>query len=744
MRRTLPFVLLFPLALPLPAQSPLPTRWTAGVTAANAWREYPRMQQRRERWLDLNGTWQYAVAPREAAQPTTWDGDILVPFPIESTLSGVRRRVTPEQRLWYRRTFARPDWHWNERVLLHFGAVDWHAEAWLNGRHLGEHSGGYDPFTLDVTAALREAGEQELVVAVWDPTERGPQPRGKQQSRPHGIWYTPTTGIWQTVWLEPVFAGCHIRRLWTETEPKTGTVTVRADIAGLTPALELQVTATLDGQPVAAARGAPGTSMVEFTVPAPRPWTPDSPTLYDLRVELGEHDQVFDTVDSYAGLRSIAVGTAPDGHRRLLLNGQPLFQYGVLDQGFWPDGLYTPPCDAAIRFDLEALKRLGFNMLRKHVKVEPDRFYWWCDKLGLLVWQDMPNGDGHIGPRDPDLARTPPSAFGFERELRSVVDALRGHPSIVMWVPFNEGWGQYETARIAEWLAACDPTRPVNATSGWADRAVGAVHDVHSYPGPGMPPVEPIRAAVLGEFGGLGLPLAGHTWQAEKNWGYRSYEDPAALTDAYVALVERLRWLIGEGLSAAVYTQLSDVEIEVNGLLTYDREQIKPDAGRVRAANLRLYAPPPRLVAVLATSQQEAQTWRMTVTAPPTTWAAIDFDDAGWIAAPGGFGTKETPGAVVGTTWNGADLWLRRRFDLPANATTVGLQLRIHHDEDAEVWLNGVLAAKLPGYTTGYTLAALAPEAIAALRPRGNVLAIHCHQTGGGQFVDAGLVRVED
>ncbi|MFO1077288.1 MAG: glycoside hydrolase family 2 TIM barrel-domain containing protein [Planctomycetota bacterium] len=748
-----PIAFAFTIAHSLPAQSALQTRWAAGVTAENAHRDYPRMQMRRDRWLCLNGTWQFAIRAREAGVPTQWDGDIVVPFPVESKLSGVARRVGPGERLWYRRTFTVAEKQWLGGPLwLHFGAVDWHAEVWVDGARVGEHTGGYDPFAFDIAAVLQapREGEHEIVVGVFDPSDLGTQPRGKQTSRPGGIWYTPTTGIWQTVWLEPLFGVCWLRSVRADGDPHTGAIAVHAEIAGHRPELRLRAIAALDGREVASALGEPGSSSVRLAVPEPKAWTPDSPTLYDLRVELWSGDPkpdapgMLDRVDSYVGLRTIAVDTAADGHRRLFLNGAPLFQYGMLDQGFWPDGLYTAPSDEAMRADLEAAKRLGFNMLRKHVKVEPDRFYWWCDKLGILIWQDMPSGDGFIGPGDADLQRSAPSGFQFERELRAMVDALRGHPSIVMWVPFNEGWGQYDTGRIAAWLRSYDPTRLVDATSGWADRGAGDVNDVHVYPGPGAPAPEPARAAVLGEFGGLGLPLAGHTWQAEKNWGYRSYESREALTAAYVQLVDRMRWLQAEGLAAAVYTQLTDVEIEVNGLLTYDREVIKPDADAVRAANLRLHAPPPRLTTVLATSQAAPQRWRFTTAAPADGWFAAAFDDAAWREAPGGFGTAGTPGAVVGTVWDGPDIWCRRTFDVAGELPRGGLQLRIHHDEDAEVWLNGVLAARLGGYTDGYVLAPLDPAAAATLKAAGNVLAVHCHQTRGGQFVDVGLVAVDD
>jgi hypothetical protein len=413
-----------------------------------------------------------------------------------------------------------------------------------------------------------------------------------------------------------------------------------------------------------------------------------------------------------------------------LLNGEPLFQYGPLDQGWWPDGLYTAPNDEALQYDVEITKKLGFNMARKHVKVEPARWYYWCDKLGLLVWQDMPSGNNSTfeGQRN------------FERELAKMIGSFGNHPSIVMWVPFNEGWGQHDTERVVELTRKLDPTRLVNNASGWTDTKTGDVHDIHSYPGPSAPPVEEMRAIVLGEFGGLGLPLKGHTWQDEKNWGYRSYTTAEALTDAYLELVVRLRPLIGQGLAAAVYTQTTDVEIEVNGLLTYDRSVIKMDTERIAAAAAKLYLPPPSVEVVVATSQEEPQTWRYTLEQPADGWEKADFDDAKWDSGPGGFGRANTPGTVVRTEWHADNIWVRRTFELgepPAEA-----HLLIHHDEDAEVYVNGVRVAELKGYTTGYIVHPLSAEAQKAFRDGRNVIAIHCKQTGGGQYIDAGIVNL--
>jgi len=562
-------------AAPALAQAPptLVTRWAHEVRADRVLPDYPRPQLVRAAWRSLNGWWDYAVTPQDAAQPAAWDGRILVPFPIESQLSRVRRAVTDSERLWYHRTFRAPRLATGGRLLLHFGAVDWDAVVSVNGTRIGEHTGGYDPFTFDITDALVPGATQDLVVSVWDPTDRGPQPRGKQVLRPRSIWYTAVTGIWQTVWLEAVPRE-HVESLVVTPDLDGGAVHVSAVVAGGGPATRVAVT-VLDGTKPVASATAPADTTVTVPLAHPRLWSPDHPFLYGLKVRLDRGD----AVTSYFGMRKIAVARDSAGVNRLFLNGHPLFEFGTLDQGWWPDGLYTAPSDAAIRFDLLALKRLGFNLIRKHVKVEPERWYYWCDRLGLLVWQDMPSGAND----------TPGAQQEFAAELGRVVDALRNHPAIVMWVPFNEGWGEHDAARYVAWLKQHDPTRLVDDASGWTDENAGDVMDVHDYPGPGMPALESDRAAVLGEFGGLGLPVPGHLWNERGAWGYRRFTRSDSLWSAYRALLARLRPLVADGLSAAVYTQTTDVEIEVNGLMTYDRAVVKLPP-RAAAENARLIA----------------------------------------------------------------------------------------------------------------------------------------------------------
>jgi len=531
------------------------------------------------------------------------------------------------------------------------------------------------------------------------------------------------TGIWQTVWFETV-PDAYITGLDIGTDANAGTisVTVRSNSGA---AGNARVTVRDGSRTVGEATGGVGQPIV-VRVAQPKLWSPDQPFLYDLRVALGG-----DAVQSYAGIRTISVQRDQAGVNRLFLNGKALFQYGLLDQGWWPDGLYTAPTDEALASDIETTKRLGFNMIRKHVKVEPARWYYHADRLGVLVWQDMPSG-GDKTPENKDM---------FAGELEHVIDALDNHPSIVMWVPFNEGWGQHETEQYVQWIKQRDPSRLVNNSSGWTDKGVGDVSDVHSYPAPIRPPLEDKRAAVLGEFGGLGLPLEGHTWIEKGNWGYRTYKTQEELGQAYRDLMHQLRILVGEGLSAAIYTQTTDVEIEVNGMLTYDRAVVKLPADAKELSN-RL-STPPSVREVVATSEKSPQSWRYTTNTPAENWFSTSFDDRVWTQSNGGFGRPNPNNkASVGTPWQTSDIWLRRSFDLPAGALT-NPHLRIYHDDDAEVYLNGQRIATLPGAVNGYSYVPLDATAKVLLKAgASNMLAIHVKQVRGGQFADAGLVDV--
>ncbi|HMK38311.1 MAG TPA: glycoside hydrolase family 2 TIM barrel-domain containing protein, partial [Bacteroidota bacterium] len=556
----------------IPPGARMITSWGRSVTPENVHREYPRPQLTRKAWMNLNGLWQYAVAAAGEKPPVGRElsGRILVPFPAESALSGVMKSAG---RLWYRRTFEVPDEWRGKRLFLNFGAVDWEAAVYVNGKRLGSHRGGYDPFGFDITDSLKPGKVQELIVGVNDPTDAGEQPRGKQVRSPGGIWYTSSTGIWQTVWLEPL-PSSHISDIEITPDPANSSFGVSVHAVGATTGDSVRVTVSSGGTTAgsgSARAGAP----ITVAVPGAHLWSPRDPFLYDMRVTLERNGRTLDEAGSYAGMRSISLGKDERGITRILLNGTFLMQVGPLDQGFWPDGLYTPPSDEAMKSDIATMKRLGFNMARKHVKVEPERWYYWADRLGLLVWQDMPSGNN----RDAE------GKTQFEAELERLIATHINHPSIIIWVVFNEGWGQFDTERLTALVKKRDPSRLVNDASGWDDRHAGDLLDIHSYPKPKSPKAEASRAIVLGEFGGLGLAIPGHTWKKE-HWGYQGMENREELTSKYASFMQTVFTLKDDpGLSAAVYTQLTDVEIECNGLMTYDRAVVKPDAEKIAAVN---------------------------------------------------------------------------------------------------------------------------------------------------------------
>ena len=587
--------------LPDNSTNTLQSKWAADIDTSNPLPEYPRPQMMRKAWNNLNGLWDYAIAAQGGDQPTGYEGEILVPFALESALSGVKKRISENEVLWYRRFFTVPQKWKNKRILLHFGAVDWEATVYVNGEKLGMHQGGYDPFSFDITDALKASGSQELIVSVWDPTSNGTQPRGKQVTKPQGIWYTPVTGIWQTVWLEPVpDQAIASLQITPDIDKEQLVVTVQGSKPSLS-GYEIDITAFDGKRKVTATKGGLGQA-ITLDIANPKLWSPDNPFLYDLKITLTSNGKTLDEVDSYFGMRKISVAKDDSGYPRLMLNNNYLFQYGTLDQGWWPGGLYTAPHDEALRYDIEVTKNCGFNMIRKHVKVEPARWYYHCDKLGMLVWQDMPNGDKSADWRGPsgydgrEMKRNAQSARQFYREWKAIMDANYNKPSIIMWVPFNEAWGQFNTVEVINWTMNYDPSRLVNGPSGGNFFPAGHTVDQHQYPGPGMPDANihaPVilkdRVLVLGEFGGLGLPVQGHLWQKDKNWGYRNYTSRDELLQNYAALIEKIPDLIRKGLSAAIYTQTTDVEGEVNGLMTYDRAIIKMDVAEMKGINAKLY-----------------------------------------------------------------------------------------------------------------------------------------------------------
>jgi len=562
------------------ADNPILSEWAEKVDPLRPWPEYPRPGMERKDWINLNGLWQYAITAKDI-KPDAWDGEILVPYPVESALSGVKKRVNEDENLWYKTSFSMPGSWKKKRILLNFEACDWETRVWVDGNEAGIHRGGYDPFSFDITELLGRGKTHELLVCVRDPTSAGTQPRGKQVAKPSGIWYTPTTGIWQTVWIEPV-NDSYISSFRIVTDADNGTVKVKTETVNAA-GKEIAVTLKKDGISISTATGASAREIV-INVDDPVLWTPENPFLYDLFIELKDGKKVLDNISSYTGIRKISLGKEGDDFTRLLLNNRFVWQNGPLDQGFWPDGIYTPPTLEAMVYDIEMTKKMGFNMLRKHVKVENRLFYYWCDKLGILVWQDMPSGDSYIRRTMPDILRTEESARQFEYELKRMIETKYNNPSIIVWVPFNEGWGQFDTERITDLIKDYDPTRLVNSASGWTDRGTGDMNDVHNYPDPVVPPAEENRAIVLGEFGGLGLPVQGHTWE-QKNWGYRTMDDEAQLLERYKSYYNLVNQFVREnGLSASVYTQTTDVETETNGLMTYDRKVNKMGVENVRKA----------------------------------------------------------------------------------------------------------------------------------------------------------------
>ena len=588
-----------------PAGEKILTPWAEKINPKNVWAEYPRPQLVRKNWQNLNGLWQYAITPTsQQSIPASFDGQILVPFSVESALSGVGKTVGKDQLLWYKNSVNLSAPKKGEQLLLHFGAVDWQCDVYVNGTKVGSHEGGSDPFSFNITQFLKKGNQQEIALRVWDPTDDGPQPRGKQIKNPHGIWYTPVTGIWQTVWAETVPAS-YIATTKHTPDIDNNELKVSANIEGAQAGDQVKFTALDAGNTVGEVTIAAGSEGV-LKINNPKLWSPSSPHLYQLKIAVLRKGKAVDNAESYFGMRKISLQKDANGIERLALNNNILFQYGPLDQGWWPDGLLTAPSDEALKFDVVKTKEMGFNMIRKHIKAEPARWYLHCDEVGVLVWQDMPSGDmggnvwdmqpGKISGGNHDKLRSVASEGYYRKEWKAIMDALHNFPSIVVWVPFNEAWGQFKTKEITEWTVNYDPSRLVNSASGGNFVNSGHILDIHNYPDPAMP--DPAifgkqgRALVLGEFGGLGLPVAGHTWQDKDNWGYQSFKNEAELLQRYTRLMNDLKRLIPLGLSAGVYTQTTDVEVETNGIMTYDRKVIKIPVDKLNSLHQPLYSAP--------------------------------------------------------------------------------------------------------------------------------------------------------
>ncbi|MBT3444014.1 MAG: glycoside hydrolase family 2 [Flavobacteriaceae bacterium] len=591
------------------------SQWGKKVSPENVWQEYPRPQFERTEWKNLNGLWDYSLLKTNQSEPKRFQGKILVPFSFESPLSGVGKKITPEDKMWYKKSFSLPK-NWDGKdVIIHFEAVDYHCSVWVNDILAGSHKGGFDRFSFNITPYLKLKGNQKVVLSVEDATNFSSQPRGKQQINASGIYYTPVSGIWQTVWLEAVSPEAYLEEVKTTTDLDRSLVTLtplanKALVSGYKVAVEV----FFEGKKVTSG-STESNEALSLKIDHPHLWSPNHPHLYTVKMSFANpNGKLIDRVESYFGMRKISLGDHK-GVKYLFLNNEPLFHYGTLDQGWWPDGLLTPPSDEAMRYDIEMTKAMGFNMIRKHVKIEPDRWYYHCDQLGIMVWQDMPsynrlalktpeemektknkdriyNSLERIRVGQADLNRRSEDADQFERELRRMVNIHYNAPSIVMWVPFNEGWGQYDTCRITEFVKSLDPNRLVNPTSGWTLRPCGDIYDIHTYHvNLSVPPTALDRATVIGEFGGIGFPIKENLWNPEmRNWGYQTYYYPEDLLKNYIYKLDQIVQMKEKnGLSAAVYTQTTDVEGEINGLMTYDREVIKIPAQTLKELHQNLY-----------------------------------------------------------------------------------------------------------------------------------------------------------
>lgn len=594
MKKVLYAIICFVCALNLHSEgnNMLKTVWGDSLNAKNVWNVYPRPQMKRMQWKNLNGYWQYAITCKDAEQPKKWDGKILVPYPIESQLSGVQKRVGADNALWYKHTFKLPPAWKHDDLLLHFGGVDWKCEIWVNGIHVGGHTGCYAPFNVNVTKAMKHNGVNEIVMRVYDPTDKGFQPRGKQVEHPEVIWYTPVTGIWQTVWLEPV--------------PKTRITDFKLvpDVDNKLFSLNVAVNGDTMGVAVLAKVFDGKKEIARSTLPKRcgdvkmpddiKLWSPDSPFLYDVEISIIKDGKVLDMVSSYAAMRKISSGKDSSGIVRLRLNDKDIFHLGPLDQGYWPDGLYTAPSYEALVYDVDLTKKLGFNMIRKHVKTEPAVWYAYCDSVGIMVWQDMPSSEGQMRWQPDNYfvgheeMRTPESDHTHRTEWKEIMNYLYNFPSITVWIPFNEGWGQYDTKNYAEWTKQYDPSRLVNAASGGNLFPVGDMIDVHNYPEPRLKVISQDRANVIGEYGGIGYDVPGHLWAPIRDWGYNRFTNGDEVAEEYERCADLLFNLAKIGCSGAVYTQTTDLENETNGFVTYDRKIVKMDIERIRKANRRI------------------------------------------------------------------------------------------------------------------------------------------------------------
>jgi len=741
-------------------QAPILTRWGKGVTPENVWTEYPRPQMARgqETWKNLNGLWDYAVTGGDSSEPTAYEGKILVPFPIEAPLSGVGRDMDVDEAIWYRRVFEIPK-RWRSsgdthRVLLHVEAADWETTAWLNDKQIGTHKGGYDPFTFDITGVLSDSWRQELVVRVWDPQGTIFKSLGKQDNRAEQ--YQRCSGIWQTVWLERVPA-TSIEALKI-TPSANGSVKIEPLISGMVRKLAVRYE-VLDGDRQVVSHESTGVDSVTLKVPRARLWSQEDPFLYDLNVTLLRDDEVVDRVKSYFGLRSIALTDTPMG-RQMTLNGNRIFQMGPLDQNYWPGGGLTAPSDEAMAWEVDYLKRIGCNMVRLHIKQNPRRWYMHCDRLGLFVWQDFISAQKRK--RFGDVSKE--ESEQWLGEQKRLVDTLYNHPSIIKWIVFNEGWGQHDVERILQWTMDRDPSRIVSVASGWQDLPQKShIRDIHDYSFcPAIPVLgtEPRRAVILGECGGFASAVPGHNWTGRGNQTGKPRNpmfggfDPSvprddnrnrdlfrptftfgkAFEEQYAVFVENLRLLQNNGLTGAIYTQMTDMKLEENGYLSFDREVSKMDIDKLRAIHMRLYDDPPIQRPIIPPSREKAQSWRYAEKlSKAIDWTQPDYDDSGWKTGTGPFGNAgEYP---AGTPWQAGTLYLRKRFNLDEAPAGASVRIYTYLVADGQMgWnytrihLNGQFVHDdVTRQSIGELRVAdirLRPEALKSLRPGVNTIAI--------------------
>lgn len=732
-------------------QARIMTPWAEKVDPENVLPEYPRPQMVRQNWMNLNGVWDFGRVSGFGYDPEqTFDKKILVPFPMESAISGVMDTDFMENKgkvFAYDRDIVIPKSMEGQEILLHFGAVDWKCEVYVNGTKVGTHTGGFDPFYFDITSALKPGrAKQNIRVLVQDTQEFGGYPHGKQKINEKVIWYTPTTGIWQTVWIEPV-PEVHIEKVEIVPDVDNSKFSLNTVVPNAPAGLKVNATVYDNGEKILEVKDMEPNAEAFATIENPKLWSPDSPFLYDIEIELVQDGKVVDKVSSYFGMRKISLGEL-NGHPVFMLNNEYCFSFGPLDQGFWPDGIYTAPTDEALRFDLEKTKEYGMNTSRKHIKVEPARWYYHCDKMGILVWQDMPcNGFGEKGKLlDSDIS----IRDNYHDELGRMIESLKHFPSVIMWVVYNEGWGQpnAEISRKGVDIARShDDTRLVSVASGWHDTEYGDIKDTHSYPAPNMNP-NPVneRASVCGEYGGITLRIPDHRWIGGSNMQYTEVHSPDELTDRYLSFLRSIDIMRKDGLTGAIYTQITDVEDEENGLLTYDRKVNKAGAEnvkRIAAETRKLYSSKlPRAVVETAKKSEQPIIWSYLMTDRPiaaTDWMNPSFNASAWKKGPAGFGREV---GTIKTEWNTPYIYLRRTVDFNglSKEDLANLKLYIFHDEDAEVYINGVKAASFEGYVTNYILSDISDEALATIEPgKPNVIAVSCKQTTGGQYIDLGF-----